>query len=626
MRFFALAALAGLFAMGARGIEVCQPTAVYEPCEISFELTEAEATQHPNPYKTVELRAEFRSPKGGRTSVIPGFWDGGGTFRLRFSPMDEGHWDFRIISNLPSVSGKVLGFDATAPRTPGFIRIFNIRYFKYDEVGTPHFWMGDTCYKFATIPWETFTQLIDIRAEQGFTHLRGLVLGFDEHAEKVLADPDQPIVEHFREVDRRVAYMNSKGIVYDLLLAGDQNQLENLLKTRRQREAYVRYLVARYAAYNITWQGVQEFEEYDDGRKLLQEINGYITKMDPYDHPRSTHAVTTSSALAEDKWMNYIVQQSSDVNLAAVEAEIYPMPVINAEFGYEDSGAGKSHQHHIDTDEFRRRLWRAAMNGQYVTFGNTGTYGGRKFDVDLKYANSPGAQQMKIFRDFMLETRYWDMQPHYRVDGGLALTLERPRFDETPEGVEYLVYIEKPGPVEVRVQKRKYDITWLNPIDGTRIDEKDRFNGDRFNGSPPDLTHDWVLRIYRAGRIEGMNKSYILESRRAEMKKIEGVQSEVPYKIQLPDREELAAGQSYEFNATLTKEGRIYEKMHWVWYAEAPGAGPGARVIGTSQFGDFTIPASISRRFPATLQVRLVGVDGVGRVFEYFRPFRLAKE
>ena len=72
-------------------------------------------------------------------------------------------------------------------------------------------------------------------------------------------------------------------------------------------------------------------EQGKDEQADIMEVNGYIAKMDPYDHPRSTHAVTTSSALAEDKWMNYIVQQSSDVSLAAVEAEIYPMPVINAE-------------------------------------------------------------------------------------------------------------------------------------------------------------------------------------------------------------------------------------------------------------------------------------------------------
>ena len=34
----------------------------------------------------------------------------------------------------------------------------------------------------------------------------------------------------------------------------------------------MRYVVARYAPMNVTWQGVERFEEYADGRALLKEI------------------------------------------------------------------------------------------------------------------------------------------------------------------------------------------------------------------------------------------------------------------------------------------------------------------------------------------------------------------
>ena len=353
-------------------VKVCTGVPLFEPCEISFEMTAEEAQQHQNPYVSVQLKAEFRSPDGGRTKVLPGFWDGGNTFRLRFSPDYEGRWDFRIISNLPSVDRKIFSFQASPVRTKGFIEVFNTRFFRYTTPNTGHYWLGDTMYSFATIPWETFKSLVDIRAEQNFNHIRGLVLGWDDTAKSVLADPDRPVVEHFREVDRRVDYMTQKGFTYDLIMGGDQNQLAELLPRRRQRERYVRYLVARYAAYNMTWQGVQEFEEYENGRELLKELNKYVADMDPYKHPRSTHATATSSVLVEDGWMNYVVQQSSAPSLAALDYERHAMPIVNAEFGYEDSGAGKSHPHHVDAEEFRKRLWRAAMRGQYPTYGNTG--------------------------------------------------------------------------------------------------------------------------------------------------------------------------------------------------------------------------------------------------------------
>ena len=616
-----------LFTTQASAIEVCDSVPVYEPCEISMALSAAEVEAHPNPYVSVELRAEFRSPKKGTTYVIPAFWDGGGTFRLRFSPLDEGRWDFRLISNLDSLNRRMASFNALPPRSPGFVRIFNLRYFRYDQPETAHFWMGDTCYKFATIPWETFRRLIDVRAEQKFNHLRGLVLGFDESAQKVLADPDRPSPEHFREVDRRVAYMNSKGITYDLLLAGDRNQLAELLPERRQRERYVRYLVARYAAMNITWQGVQEWEEYQDGARLLREIYSYISKMDPYKHPRSTHAVTTSAALFEEGWMDYIVQQSSSTDLAAVEYEMYPVPHVNAELGYENSGAGKTHRHHVHTEEFRRRLWRAAMNGQYVTFGNTGTYGGRGFDVDVRFADSPGARQMTHLHDFFTQTRYWDLETYPRVAGGPAMSLELTRFrSESMQGIEYMVYVEKPRQVELLVAKGKYDISWFNPIDGAWVHEKDKLKGERFTtAGPPDPSHDWVLYVRREGKKQGMNKSYFLESRRPKPKEIENTPSEVPFVIQLPEPGPLVAGEEYEFNATLTKDSRAAKRMRWVWAAEAPGSNKGYRILGAGQFGKFRIPTDITERYPITFQVRLIGVDGLRRLYESIGTYKLLR-
>ena len=54
----------------------CEGTPAYSPCEIVFELSAADAAAHPNPYVSVELHAEFRSPTF-RTYLMPAFWDGG---------------------------------------------------------------------------------------------------------------------------------------------------------------------------------------------------------------------------------------------------------------------------------------------------------------------------------------------------------------------------------------------------------------------------------------------------------------------------------------------------------------------------------------------------------------------
>jgi hypothetical protein len=367
---------------------------------------------------------------------------------VRFTPTDDGEWVFRASSNVPRLEGLQVKLTATASDAAGFVRPANVHHWAYVDEGRnqrkiPHLWMGDTLYSFPFIERSLFEKVIDTRAAQKFNHVRGVILPRDG---KMFPTPDRPDPVAFRELDDRILYMNLKGITADLVLAWDRNHLAEAFPSRELRDRYIRYIVARYAGMNITWQGVQEFEEYENGRALLKETGDLIKKLDPYQHPRSTHTVETSSPLYGDGWMDHIIYQSSDDNIGAIEHQLYAAPFVNAEFGYEDSGAGRTNPHHVDTNEFRRRLWNASMDGQYPYFGNTGTYGAGKSGVDPQYLDSPGAKQMTVWFDFFSRTRQWELEPYFDVDGGRALALERPR-DEGVEGIAYIVYVERAGPV-----------------------------------------------------------------------------------------------------------------------------------------------------------------------------------
>ena len=62
----------------------CDKTPAYSTCEMTFELSEKDAAAHPNPYASVNLQVEFRSPRF-RTLAMPGYWDGGRRMVVRFS-------------------------------------------------------------------------------------------------------------------------------------------------------------------------------------------------------------------------------------------------------------------------------------------------------------------------------------------------------------------------------------------------------------------------------------------------------------------------------------------------------------------------------------------------------------
>ena len=110
---------------------------------------------------------------------------------------------------------------------------------------------------------------------------------------------------------------------------------------------------------------------------------------------------------------------------------------------------------------------------------------------------------MTAFYDFFSGTRHWELEPYFDVDGGRALALKES---------DYIVYVEKPGPLELLVEKHGYYVAWINPTTGERVKQKN-FKGERFTGEPPDKSHDWVLHVSREGHMEGMARTYKFESR-----------------------------------------------------------------------------------------------------------------
>lgn len=570
----------------------CPTAPIYTPCDIVFELSAADLKQHPNPYADVTLQAEFRSPRF-RTFLMPGFYDGGNRMVIRFSAVDPGQWEYRVTSNIPAFDGKIVQFEATPSDTPGFIMARNVHHWSHTENNVPHLWMGDNNFRFATIDRALFETMVNTRADQKFNHMRGWLIGPGGDEKRAL-NAETPNPDYFREVDSRVRYMNTKGIIADLILAASAKDLSAWLSGWQQRDRFVRYLAARYSAYNITWQGVDNFEDFDGSRALLKELNELLKKYDPFRHPRSTTAQVTSSPLLGDGWMDHVTYGGADSQVGAVEHQLYPVPFVNAGLTEEadDSGA------------FHRRLWNATMDGQYVALSNAGT-SGRTAAPGAKYLDSPGARAMKAWYQFFADTRHWELEPYFDVDGARCIAL--------PD-VEYIVYVEKPGPIEVLVEKHGYDVSWFNPATGETTEEK-KWKGDKFAGEPPDNTHDWVLHISREGRKEGM-KSYKFESRDIQMQEVEQQASRVPFEIAQPPGDSIKVSVPVKYETKIKRPTRATRTMMYLWTGEVPGDSRGFRVLGTGAAGTFTIgPEFLGGKTDGVVAVRLVGLNALGKAY-----------
>ena len=596
-----------LLALAASALRVaaqdqpCANIATYSTCDIVFELDQAEAAKHPQPYASVTLHAEFRSPHF-KTFLMPAFWDGGSRMIIRFSPTEPGEWIYRVTSNIARYEGQQGKFSAQESGAVGFVIPANLHHWAYtriNEVGgnVPHLWMGDTVMRFPFLEEAAFRQLVDTRAAQKFNHLRGVIIGNAQDAAQAYKSPDQPNPEYFQRLDSRIKYINNKGLTADLVLAGPQDQLTRLFPNWQQRERYVRYIVGRYAPMNVTWQGLEQFETYENGRELVKELGGLLTKLDPYRHPSSTDARTTSSPLQDDGWQNFISYRSGDDQVGAIEHQLYPTPFVNFEFAPAEA----------DADTMRHRLWNAAMNGQYPSLSSTGNT-----------PDSPAAKQMTAFFEFFQRTRHWELEPYFDVDGGRALALE---------GIEYIIYVEKPGPIEVLVDKHGYDVTWFNPATGESIKQKKDFKGERFTGEVPDKSHDWVLHLAREGRMEGMLRSIKFDSREVPLalQELEINPAKVPFEITSPTGRTLSVAVSHPAATKIKRETRATRSMMFLWEGEVAAERPGLSRDRHRRQREPANPPEIARSAPADMTVRVYGMNANGKVYAVNTAYGLTK-
>jgi hypothetical protein len=370
------------------------------------------------------------------------------------------------------------------------------------------------------------------------------------------------------EAAERVRAINSKGLTADLVLAA-------LPLDPRLREAYVTNIVARFSAFNVTWAGMPAFEETTHGRALIKDSGALLKKLDPYDHPRTTMAAMTSGALTGDGWMNVLSYGSAEPNMGEVEHQFYQLPSVNAGI------------------QSQRDLWNATMNGQYPASGS-GAY-------------------MKVWADFIAGSRYWELEPYFDVDGGRAVALE---------DVEYIVYVEKPGLVELTVENHSYDVVWMNPATGEVTKQKD-YKGEHFTGEPPDKSHDWVLRVSREGRKEGMLKSYKFDSRPVPVQEIEQNPLKVPFEITAPAGSELSLSRPASFEVKIKRDTRATRSLMVEWTAEVPQEGEGYRVAGTGREGMLVIPRALATRYPAVVSLRLMLLNANGKAYTLDKAYKL---
>jgi hypothetical protein len=151
----------------------------------THEIVLTAAQPYDNPYLEVDVTAVFDGSSGEHLTAM-GFWDGGRTYRVRFTPTAAGRWHYTIDNNQGDPGLRARGTVEVAPAPPdahGFVRR-DVAYpisFVFDD-GTRYFMWGTTYYGIANsaCAGDRWIGAIDGARRYGINKVRMHVYPFDD--------------------------------------------------------------------------------------------------------------------------------------------------------------------------------------------------------------------------------------------------------------------------------------------------------------------------------------------------------------------------------------------------------------------------------------------------------------
>ena len=440
-----------------------------------------------NPFD-VEFSGDFTGPDGARLTV-PGFYDGDGTWKLRFSPTRVGEWSFRTASSLDALRGKtetnISCVANTNPNIHGVLRVDAAHpyHFIYDD-GTRYFLLGYEADWLWAPDTKVMQRLIDSMATYGFNHVLVNVYSHDTRWapdkscdydygppamyawEGTNEKPDHSRLntKFFQKYDAMMQALREKGIVAHIMLKVYNKKVKWPAKWSPDEERYFRYVVARYQGFgNVVWDFSKE--SYNEKDEVLQaRLIDLIRYTDAYKHLTTAHddeAYEWDPVLSRNLDFRTDQQHSDYAGMIRFDRARRQYPIVNAEFGYEfgvDKLPTHTHSNQCDWKEFLRRAYLVYLAGGYGVY----YYNNTAWDVIKPDPEPPGMKGWQILKETLSALPYWKMEPNDQLaSGGPCLALPGEAYVFYAEGVNLTVNLSALDGAPVKAE-------WMNTWTGER--------------------------------------------------------------------------------------------------------------------------------------------------------------
>lgn len=458
-----------------------------------FEINLTTTNTYPNPYLDVWIYATFNGPN--KTIKLDGFWDGSSNWKIRMAPTEVGEWNYITSSNDPQFDGRTGSFTVTESGMKGFVKVSSAypHSFKYDD-GTPFFFLGDTVWMSTDPVYVPFNGIyqnwVDVRKNQGFSLLQTnlqMTQGASEGGPAFPNYPDTTVINpgYYQWLDKRIEYATvQKGMVVEFSFMWAQNYFDF---GETNYKNYMKYVMARYSAYNVFFSIIGEYEEVENVA-VIRRLGQYSETLNPYNHPVTTHCDgTTADDYGNESWISHHTQTGKGFSLTQINSDIirdsiYGKPVVQAEVCYETQ-IGEFNC--IDPFEYRKAGWVSIIGSGYYIYGHNDLI---NVVTNWNILYSQGAKEMGYLRTFWDKIEFWKLSPsNYLVTSGFA---------SVNIGKEYVIYLPTGGSTTVNLSAASGTlfVEWYNPRTGIYQDRTTVRGGASITFTAPD-SNDWVLHI-----------------------------------------------------------------------------------------------------------------------------------
>ncbi len=460
------------------------------------------ARDYRDPYRDVTLDVVLTRPDGSRVNWW-GFFDGDGVWRVRYLPDQLGVWRYEAALSDGSIPPLTGSFTCVAADAPGMLCVAesNPTWFgrrgkgpvllRGLHVGDRYFadnWPQGQRTEFLEWARGQRYNLLSVASHYLNRDAAGRGRGWQTPKLWPLAAAE------FRKLEGMLDDLAARRIaVYPF--AGFFGQRSNYPREPADQEAYVRYTLARFAAYpqillnvagpepNIrnSWMPASEVER----------LGRLIRDLDPLRHPLSVHNRTGDDPFRDSDWTSFGTLQGPKttdrqrLSRGLLESHHAAKPLLAQETLW---SGNENHPDYSDAD-LRKNAYVVVMSGAALVFADMAGNSSTGFSGTLSLADrrQPRHDIVRRVWDFFETVPLGRLRPRQDLtDAGYCLA---------EPGKLYLVYLDGGGSVSVAAQKGDYAATWINARRTADRREAGRTSDGR-NLTAPD-PGDWLLLLRR---------------------------------------------------------------------------------------------------------------------------------